>query len=381
MGEHRTVEHDLVPGEGESGTQILVLDLDVVEDFGRTIRMRLGERGIAVELLKEVRTFIHGQDFDPPKRDEDREGHGWFLSLNVRPLPWARGGMTKKPPPAGCHEAGTVVAMPELPEVESVRGALADLVGGEFAPGRTSKYPRYAGAGSAAGTLRDVRRRGKWLILGFDAGSTQCELVAHLGMTGKFLVTGAPLDVPHLHASWTVTFPDGDERWLGYVDSRRFGRLVIVEPGLYGTIRGLAEIGPEGTDAGASAAALRQARSSHRSVKAVLLDQRVVAGVGNIYCDEALFASRIHPERAICDLTSSECRELARNLARILLGSIQAGGTTFRDYRKPDGSRGENVANLRCYGRSGLPCQRCGEELRASVVAGRGSTHCPRCQH
>jgi len=271
--------------------------------------------------------------------------------------------------------------MPELPEVESVRGALADLVGGEFAPGITSKYPRYADASNAAGVLRDVRRRGKWLILELGAGEAACELVAHLGMTGKFLVAGATLDVEHLHASWTVTHPGRGERWLGYVDPRRFGRLVVVEPGQYGTIRGLSELGPEGTDAVASAAALRQARSSRRGVKAVLLDQRVVAGAGNIYCDEALFASKIHPERAMADLTSRECRDLARNLARILLGSIQAGGTTFRDYRKPDGTRGENVANLRCYGRAGLPCDRCGEELRASVVAGRGSTHCPRCQH
>lgn len=271
--------------------------------------------------------------------------------------------------------------MPELPEVESVRGALADLVGGEFTPRGTSKYPRYADASNTAGVLRDVRRRGKWLILELGAGEAACELVAHLGMTGKFLVARSPLDVEHLHASWTVTHPGRGERWLGYVDPRRFGRLVVVEPGQYGTIRGLAELGPEGTDAVASAAALRRARSSRRRVKAVLLDQRVVAGVGNIYCDEALFASKIHPGRAMADLTSRECRDLARNLARILLGSIQVGGTTFRDYRKPDGTRGENVANLRCYGRAGFPCDRCGEELRASVVAGRGSTHCPRCQH
>lgn len=271
--------------------------------------------------------------------------------------------------------------MPELPEVESVRGALTDLVGGELVPGRISKYPRYVDAASATGVLRDVRRRGKWLILELETGDTRRELVAHLGMTGKFLVAGAPLDVPHLHASWTVMHPEREQRWMGYADSRRFGRLSVVEPGQYDTIRGLAELGPEGTDAVASAAALRRARSSRRGVKSVLLDQRVVAGAGNIYCDEALFASKIHPERAMGNLTAGECRDLARNLARILLESVQAGGTTFRDYRKPDGSRGENVANLRCYGRAGLPCDRCGENLRASVVAGRGTTHCPCCQH
>jgi formamidopyrimidine-DNA glycosylase len=271
--------------------------------------------------------------------------------------------------------------VPELPEVESVREALSDLVGSWFVPGDAPKYSRYAGAGEAAGVLKDARRRGKWLILQFDGSAGgKCELVAHLGMTGKFLVARAPLEIAHLHATWTITRPDGEEHWLGYVDPRRFGRLDAVVPGRYDTIGALASLGPEATDPTASEEALLAARGSRRSIKSVLLDQRAVAGVGNIYCDEALFASKIHPERAIGNLTEDECRDLARNLAQILLESIQAGGTTFRDYRKPDGSRGENVSNLRCYGRAGLPCDRCGTMLHGSTIAGRRSTHCPGCQ-
>jgi len=271
--------------------------------------------------------------------------------------------------------------MPELPEVEAVRDSLSALEGADIHPLRVSPYPRFSDAASAFGRVVVATRRGKWLS--FDIAhpsSGDCELVIHLGMTGRVLLAPSRLDVPHLHAEWQVSVPHPKIGWLGFSDPRRFGRLAFVKKGCYDSLPGLADLGPEATDTSAVTSALEAARPSRRPVKAVMLDQGVIAGAGNIYCDEALFSAGLHPTRPMSSLSDADCRTLAHSLGEALELSLRAGGTTFRDYRRPDGSRGENAANLRCYGRTGEPCVSCGTSLLPAKVAGRATTFCPNCQ-
>jgi len=271
--------------------------------------------------------------------------------------------------------------MPELPEVESVRSSLSPLIGAMIEPLHTSKFPRFKDASSASGVVSGVARRGKWLICGLIyPDRPDLDLVAHLGMTGRFLLAPAPVDLPHLHAAWRVDGGPIGVSWLGFADPRRFGRLTLVPAGNYASLPGLASLGPEATDATAAAASLATARRSNRPVKAVLLDQTVLAGAGNIYCDEALFDARVRPDRPASSLTPVECRRISRALAASLATAINNGGTTFRDYRRPDGTRGDNQKRLRCYGRANEPCLRCSTPLSSLKVAGRTSTLCLVCQ-
>lgn len=268
--------------------------------------------------------------------------------------------------------------MPELPEVESVRAQLEILVDATIVDGWDDATPRVIGAGSARGRVATPQRRGKWLILPLLA-ITPHELVVHLGMTGQLVLTSAPLESPHLHAWWQLSdLPV--RRFLNFVDARRFGRCTLVEQGDYSKLPGLSGIGPDALDATIVQASLEAISSTNKTVKSVLLDQSVVAGVGNIYCDEALFAARIHPARRLSTLSSAELGRVCRAVSKTLKAGIESGGTTLRDYRRPDGSTGSHQTELLCYARSGLPCVRCSTLLVRGVVAGRTSTWCPACQ-
>ena len=271
--------------------------------------------------------------------------------------------------------------MPELPEVESVRSSLSVLIGAVLEPLYESSYARFKDASTASGMLFRVDRRGKWIVCGLRAPShPDLDLVAHLGMTGRFLLAPAPVDVPHLHAAWSVSGGPSGVNWLAFIDPRRFGRLSLVHSGDYSTLPGLAGLGPEATDTDKATASLLAARRSNRPVKAVLLDQTVLAGVGNIYCDEALFAARIRPDRPVSGLTPADCRRICKALSVSLSSAIANGGTTFRDYRRPDGSSGSNRERLLCYGRVNEPCSNCKTPLSTLKVAGRTSTVCLSCQ-
>lgn len=270
--------------------------------------------------------------------------------------------------------------MPELPEVESVRTDLLVLCGTTLTALTASRYQRFASAIDASGRVIDVSRRGKWLVIHLATPLGPYDLVIHLGMTGRVVLSQLPRALPHLHASWQVVGLENIS-WMGFSDPRRFGRLAWAPHGQYVDLPGLRRIGPDATDASAVEAALGDLANSARPVKAALLDQAVIAGAGNIYCDEALFASRIDPTRPVGTLTASERGSLARHLAKILHRSIAAGGTTFRDYRRADGSSGSNIENLLVYGRSGAACFACGEVLHTAKVAGRTTVWCVACQH
>jgi formamidopyrimidine-DNA glycosylase len=278
--------------------------------------------------------------------------------------------------------------VPELPEVESVRRQLAPLVEGRTVTGVTrDPYPsRRIGAVERAvgGTIREVRRRGKFLVLPLDGVGPghPSELILHLGMTGMLRVLdpsdpeGAIGGTTHVRVRLMLD----DGRVLVLRDARRFGRASVVDPGRYHPeIPSLAQLGPEPLserfDAAEFAARLRV---SAAPVKARLLDQRVVAGVGNIYADESLWRARIHPGSR--RVGRERARLLHGAIREVLAAAIEREGTTFRDYRMVNGQSGRYVTELDAYGRAGLPCRRCGTLMRAATIAGRGTTFCPKCQ-
>ena len=270
--------------------------------------------------------------------------------------------------------------MPELPEVETVRRQLEPLVTGRVvtsAGGHPS--PKFCTAGEAAGSeLTGLRRRGKYLIASLD-GPADRELVVHLGMTGVLRLrpaaTTTASDDPFVRAWWVLD----DGQRLELRDIRRFGRVAVVAAGDYTSMPTLATLGPEPlTDDFAVEPFWRALRGSRLRVKTQLLSQRPVAGVGNIYADEALWLSGIHPARRT--VTRAEAERLRDAIRTVLAAGVANGGTTLRDYRTPDGGLGSNQHHLDCYGRSGEPCSRCGEVLSRKVVDGRGTTFCRRCQ-
>jgi formamidopyrimidine-DNA glycosylase len=218
-----------------------------------------------------------------------------------------------------------------------------------------------------------VSRRGKYLLLALDDGR---DLVIHLGMTGSVRVRppGDEGDA-YVRATWTLDVLGGDV--LEYRDVRRFGRLAVAEPCAHAGTLGTQ--GPDALDPALTAEDLwRAVRRSRRAIKTQLLSQRPLAGVGNIYADEALWRAQIHPAR----------RTLSRRQAAVLLDAVRAvltealehRGTTLRNYRDVDGGQGSNQFRLDCYGRAGLPCHRCGTELRRTILDARSTTWCPTCQ-
>lgn len=236
-----------------------------------------------------------------------------------------------------------------------------------------------AARGIVGAQFDGLGRRGKYLLGACDDGR---ELVIHLGMTGGFRLTPGvvhagtePAD-RYVRAWWDLD--DGSR--LEFTDVRRFGRLAVVPAGRYEGLPTLARMGPEPLESGFTPEGLRASlRSSDRHLKTVLLSQRPVAGVGNIYADEALWRAGLRPARRSL-LGPASCARLHRSIVEVLSESLDRGGTTLRDYRTLDGSEGKNQFHLDCYGRGGRPCRRCGVALRHRMLDGRSTTWCPGCQ-
>jgi formamidopyrimidine-DNA glycosylase len=263
--------------------------------------------------------------------------------------------------------------MPELPEVETVRRELEPLVAGRaIAEAWGHASPKFASAPFAAGARIDaVGRRGKYLLLALD---DRRELVVHLGMTGVLRLRPGELD-PYVRAWWALD----DGQVLELRDVRRFGRVGVVAAGEYASLPTLAAQGPEPWDEALDDGGFwRRTRRSHARIKTQLLSQRPLAGVGNIYADEALWGAGIHPARR--SVTRKQADRLLAEVRTVLEQGIANGGTTLRDYRTPGGQPGRNQLELGAYGRAGEPCLRCGTELRRTVIDARGTTFCPACQ-
>ena len=263
--------------------------------------------------------------------------------------------------------------MPELPEVETVRQGIEPVVvGRQIVDGWGHVSSKFSGAIEAVGaTFEAVGRRGKYLLFELDDDR---ELVVHLGMTGQ-LARSAGTSDPYLRAWWELD----DGGFLTYRDVRRFGRLGVVDRGDHARFPTLAAQGPEPWDAVLDEGGLwTNLRRSNAKLKTQLLSQRPIAGVGNIYADEALWDAEINPSAR--SLSRPRADRLLAALRHSLEGGLANGGTTLRDYRNVDGGEGTNQRQLRCYGRSGEPCLRCGEPLRRKIIDGRSTTWCPSCQ-
>lgn len=273
--------------------------------------------------------------------------------------------------------------MPELPEVETVVRDLRPLLEGRrltgvWASRRRLRWPWSPAWGKRlpGRRIEQVGRRGKWILLRLDDGTY---LVLHLGMTGQLTVTksGEPR-AAHTHLIFTLD--DGREQ-LRFRDIRRFGSAALCTAAeLHERLLGeQGRLGPEPFDLQADywQRCLAQTR---RCLKAVLLDQRVVAGVGNIYADEALHEARLHPARLACALEAGEAERLRAAIQTVLRRAIDRRGSSIRDYVGGSGLRGEYQNEFRVYGRTGTPCPRCRTAIACIRLAGRSTHFCPQCQ-
>ena len=272
--------------------------------------------------------------------------------------------------------------MPELPEVETVRARLAPvLTGRRFTaveihdPRLVRPYEPQAVAAELIGErVAAVERRGKYVIVRFDSRRV---LLIHLRMTGSLRHSNGSLaEDPHRRA--VVRLDDGSD--VTYRDVRRFGTWLVLEPDEVEPYLS-SRVGEEPLDALFTAARLGERLAGRRApIKAALLDQRTLAGMGNIYVDEALWRARLHPLRPAETIDRPELRRLHRAIRAALEAGIARQGSTLRDYRLPDGESGSMQKEFKVYGRGGEPCDRCGTPIAKTRVAGRGTWFCPTCQ-
>jgi formamidopyrimidine-DNA glycosylase len=272
--------------------------------------------------------------------------------------------------------------MPELPEVETVRRRLEPVLTGrrfdrvEIGDPRLVRpyEPDEVAAELQGERVASVERRGKYLIVRFE---TDRVLLIHLRMTGSLRHSSTGLDDdPHRRA--LVRLDDGSD--IAYRDVRRFGTWLLLEPGELDAYLA-SRLGEEPLDALFTAARLGRLLAKRRApVKAALLDQRTLAGMGNIYVDEALWRAKIHPLRPAESLGRDELRRLHRAVRTSLEHGIARQGSTLRDYALPDGGSGSMQHEFKVYGRGGEPCDRCGTPIAKIRVAGRGTWFCPTCQ-
>ncbi len=222
----------------------------------------------------------------------------------------------------------------------------------------------------------NVDRRGKYLLLQLTGGVC---LVIHLRMTGR-LFTAEAGSPPDKYARVIFQLEDGLS--LIFADSRTLGVLYALKESELNRIPGLANLGPEPLAGEFSFGYLKNIISKRRgTIKGLLLDQRIIGGLGNIYVDESLSLAGIYPGRSACSLNDLEIERLYSAINSVITDGINHGGTTFRDYRDGDGKPGRHQNYLRVYGRTGKPCPECGTAIVKEVIAGRGTHYCPHCQH
>lgn len=267
--------------------------------------------------------------------------------------------------------------MPELPEVETVCRTLRPHVDGrriELVEVRERRLRRPIASDFESRLLgrriRGVRRRAKYVLLDLGDGE---EWAVHLGMSGRFCVGAPPPALTHVHV--VVHLERGGR--LYYRDPRRFGLMLVT--------RGEADLGQLGVEPlsrGFTGDLLWRLRRNHRriTVKSLLMDSRKVVGVGNIYANEALFEAGVRPTRRFGRLTRREVERIAEAVPAVLRRAIDSGGSSLLDYRDGEGRSGTFQTQLHVYDRAGEPCRRCGATIRGTVLSGRGSFHCPRCQ-
>lgn len=269
--------------------------------------------------------------------------------------------------------------MPELPEVETVRRSLGPhLVGRaitsttlyrrDFVTGDSSVTALLTGA-----TIERLERRGKQLAVVARTGRA---VIVQLGMSGQVLIADALAPLPtHVHAVWTI---EHSPKAVLFRDPRRFGGLTTLAT-TDELDKAWQHLGPDGLSV-TGEQLYRAVHSSNRPIKSALLDQRIIAGVGNIYADESLFMAGIHPKAKTARLAKARIERLAHSIVEVLSRAVDARGSTLRDYRDADGLEGSYAAMHRVYGRGGLPCLVCHRPLVSMSVAQRTTVCCGSCQ-
>lgn len=287
--------------------------------------------------------------------------------------------------------------MPELPEVETVRRGLSELIIGKQVASVHSDFPGSLQAAEAdirqfliGAKLTDVRRRAKVLMIDLSSSYT---LVIHLKMTGQLVFVGEKRfgaghptdslvnDLPDRSTRAEFTFEDGAK--LFFNDQRRFGWIKLLPTVEVPNIDFMKKVGPEPLDPDFTSRDFEERfkRRPNTNIKAALLDQSVVAGIGNIYADESLWGAKIHPKRLVKTITDDEFKNLFKEVRAVLSLSIEKGGSTDRNYVTAEGGRGQYLDFARVFRREGLPCPRHPDVLIEKIrVAGRGTHICPVCQ-
>ena len=273
--------------------------------------------------------------------------------------------------------------MPELPEVETVRQSLLDrVIGRHIIDLRVGDFPGVIGTESpetvrariAGRRFQDIRRRGKYLFFDLDDDTS---IMVHLRMTGKLsLVPASREELRHQRAA--LVLDNGQD--LRFSDQRKFGRVLHLHPADVAALDARIGVEPLGDHFTPEWLQARLARRTGK-IKAVLLDQGLVGGLGNIYVDEALFAAGIHPERVAKTLTLAELAQLVAAIRKVLVAALARRGTTFSSFEDADGQGGGYGVNLQVYGKGGKGrCARCAGPLLRLTVGGRGTSYCPTCQ-
>ena len=284
----------------------------------------------------------------------------------------------------GAAVSGSVTRpMPELPEVETLRRMLeARVLGRTVSRARRSRLKlhvssRSSGLSGLGGhRLTRVDRRGKYLLFRFDGGLV---LLSHLGMSGRWLYFGRPPSERLRHVHARLDFHDGSTLW--FQDPRRFGQLRVVADRALDRDESLARLGRDPLDPPLTADELRRlGQGARMAIKPFLLDQKRIAGLGNIYASEVLFRARVDPRRRAGGLSGADWRALASEIPAVLREAIERMGTTFSAYRTLWNEPGQYGEQLRVYDRAGNPCPRCGATIRRIVQAQRATFYCAVCQ-
>ncbi|MCD2256658.1 DNA-formamidopyrimidine glycosylase [Agrilactobacillus fermenti] len=270
--------------------------------------------------------------------------------------------------------------MPELPEVETVRRGLKALVVGKKIVDVQVLWPKIVTNDSeefkqqlAGRTIEAIDRRGKYLLFRLSGHLT---MVSHLRMEGRYFLNQSDEPVTK-HTHVIIAFTDRTQ--LRYADVRKFGRMTLLKTGQENQLSGIHALGPEPLSPDFQVADFYQRLQKHKkNIKAVLLDQHTVAGLGNIYCDEVLWLSKIHPLLPANRVTFTQAQSLHAAIQAELKKAVAAGGTTIRSYVDANGDSGHFQFNLHVYGREGQPCERCGALIQKIKVGGRGTHFCPQ---
>ena len=298
--------------------------------------------------------------------------------------------------------------MPELPEVETVRKGLHGLIIGRVVksvdydtPKSFPNAPMDVRQFLIGASIIDVRRRAKVLLIDL---STRYTLVIHLKMTGQLVFIAHPkvkkavgretevrFGAGHPNESLIARLPDrstratitfSDDSHVYFNDQRKFGWIKLIPTDEVPLTDFMRKVGPEPLESSFTADQFQERfkRRSRTSIKAALLDQTVIAGVGNIYADESLWGAKIHPSRLVGDITDDEFKRLYTELRTVMNIAIEKGGSTDKNYVNAEGKRGSYLSFARVFRREGKPCPRCGTTIVKLRVAGRGTHICPYCQ-